>query len=98
MEQHFGSHPFIGRFGIERVSAGQVEYPDLQRIGETASAGFFIDGNARKIADFLAQSGQGIEQRTLPRIRIADKCYLGRTGQDATKTGKVTGRLPRAGF
>ena len=37
-----------------------------------------LDGDARVVADMLAQPGKGIEQRGLPGVRVANECHCQR--------------------
>jgi hypothetical protein len=42
-------------------------------VGQRTAAAFFVDGNTRKIADFLVQAGKRVEQGALTAIGVADE-------------------------
>jgi sigma54-dependent transcription regulator len=76
MQQYSIGHPFVRSFGIETVGTGQVDDQGLFTGTQVARTGFFIDGYARKIPDFLVKTSQGIKKRAFPTIRIANEANM----------------------
>jgi hypothetical protein len=72
--QNIDGHLFV--FGLRRqaVDAGEIDQRDLFPVGVAQVAGVMFDGNAGKVADFLAQLGEAVKQRGLAGIGRTDNC------------------------
>ena len=66
--QHIDRYLFVFGFGSETVDAGQIDQRDFLAGGVADVSGVVLDGNAGKIADLLAQTGEPIEERGLAGI------------------------------
>jgi len=66
-------HLFVGAGRIEAVGAGQVDQFDRPAVGQRQAARLALHRHAGIIAQFLPRSGQGVEQRALAGIGIADQ-------------------------
>ena len=70
--QNIQHHALVLRVRIEAVRAGQVNNSDIRpAVGQGQSANFFINGDAREIADFLPQPRQLIENGGFSCVWIA---------------------------
>ena len=70
--QHIDRDFLVFGLGRETVNARQVDERDLVPLGIAHVAGVMFDGNAGKIADLLAQTGEAVEQRGLAGIGRAN--------------------------
>src|SRR5690606_7070063 len=64
---------FVGARGIEGITARQVDQFDGLTARQDKSASPTLDRHTGIVGDFLPRAGQDVEQRALPRIRIADQ-------------------------
>ena len=59
---------------VKRIRAGKINDFNFRVLINVEEAGFFIDGNAGIVANFLTQPCQGIKQRRFAGIGIANEC------------------------
>ncbi len=71
-EQDVSGDGFVGRAGLEAVATGEVEEPHQFAVGSVEGALFFFNGDAGVVADFLAESCEGVEEGRLAAVRVAD--------------------------
>ena len=72
--QHHVAGDFLVRAaGAQRIGAGQVEHVTRRPAGVVKRALLPLDGDAGVVGDLLAAAGQGVEQRGLAAIGIADQ-------------------------
>ena len=71
VEEDLVGHPFVGPFWIEAVGSGKVDDRSVNVMREGGRPAFLIDGDPRKVADFLVETGEGVKEGTLPAVRIA---------------------------
>ncbi len=65
---------FIRRIRTQRVTAGQIEHPQLAAVRREGFAGFHLHRDAGVVADTLVRPGQRVEKRGFPGVGIADQC------------------------
>ncbi len=66
--QDIDSNFFIFRLWIEAVDAGKIDQRNFLARVQTEASRVVLHGDAGKVADLLAQSGQAIEERGFARI------------------------------
>ena len=66
--QHVDRDFLVFRLGRKAVDAGQIDQRDFFAFAVADVAGMVLDGDAGKVADLLAQSGEPIEERGLAGI------------------------------
>jgi hypothetical protein len=71
-EDNVHGHHLVRAARGQAVGAGQVDEVDGTP-GERAPPLLRLDGDAGIVADALVQAGQGVEQRGLARVRVADQ-------------------------
>ena len=65
VEQHVARDLLVERLRAEAVGAGQIQHARVQAGGRAEQPAFFaLDRHAGVVADFGAQTGQGVEQRS----------------------------------
>ena len=67
--QDIDRHLFVFRLGSQTIDAGQIDQRDFVAFGITHISGVVFDGDAGKIADFLAQTSEAVEKCGLTGIR-----------------------------
>ncbi len=80
-------HAFVRGRGDEAIRTGQVDQFDRPSVGHDQPSGMALYSDARIIADFLAGTGQRVEQCGLAGIRIADQRHHRRFGSDNRRFG-----------
>ena len=76
LSKHFIGYPFVRALGVKAVCSRQVHYAGGVAGRKNAGSGFFVNGNTRKIADFLVESGEGIKKRAFPAVRVANEADM----------------------
>ncbi len=72
-EEYVGGNLFVGGSGYKAVSPRQVEQSHLRASAEPEAPFLSLDGHAGVVADPLPEAGQGVKQRRLAGIWIADQ-------------------------
>ena len=67
--KHVVRHLLVFGARIEAIDARKIDHKDFAVVIELHAPHAMLDGDARKIRDFLAQSGEAVEQRGLARVR-----------------------------
>src|ERR1700693_4764101 len=70
--QHVMRYTLVFRAWIEAVDAGQIDENDVAIAGGSGATDALLDGDAREVRDFLAQSSEAIEQGRFSRVRRPD--------------------------
>jgi hypothetical protein len=70
-QQHIPQNGLIGRAGIQAVSARQVDQPQFFAMLAVALADLLFDGHAGVVGHLLLQAREQVEERGLPRVRVA---------------------------
>ena len=76
LKEDFVSNPFVTSFGVEAISSGKIDDFRHHAGSYFTRSGSLINGNTRKIADFLIQAGQRIKQGTFPAVRVPYQCDM----------------------
>ncbi len=72
-EHHVARHALVGARRIEAVGAGQVDEFGRAPVGKRQTAGMPLDRDAGIVAHLLPRASEGVEQRRLAGIGIADQ-------------------------
>ena len=72
-KENVSQHGFVGRAGVEAVGAGQIQQANALAVRRNALSLFAFDGDARIVADFLAEAGEGVEDGCFAAVRVPHK-------------------------
>ena len=71
-EQDISGDGFVGGAGLEAIATWEVEQAHEFAVGAVEGAFFFFDGDAGVVADFLAESGEGVEEGCFSAVWVSD--------------------------
>ena len=72
--QHdIAGHRFVKTVRIKAICTRQVDHFDRPAVGKRSATGFALNRHAGIIGNLLTRASQGVKQRALPGIRVADQ-------------------------
>ena len=86
-QEYVNGEHLVGRVRREAVRAGQVNQLKCFPARECHRAHFVLDRDARIVPGVLGQSGQGVKERGLAGVGVADKCEGPQSGATQLKLG-----------